>query len=301
MLNNIRGSEWYDEVFFTYEKLEEYLRNFQDDENEHWVFRGQPGDKELETTLERECKKSRINLREADIIEKMIIREFRRTYNGVDSFDVTHDTLYCMSLLRHYGAPSRLLDFTYSKYIALYFALKEAYDSIDVETNKEMIRFNIWCIDAKEMNEKARKCYSENPFFISAFNDRANIYTRTDKSFRFLYMENRHNLVISENPARIHMRLHIQQGVQLCPGNVREPFMYHLHSIFGSEYTKKVKKLICTIRVSELKKELEKLRSMNISEESLFPGLDGQARSNKYIMEYLVKLGKHINEEGGKL
>jgi len=96
---------------------------------------------ELETTLERYCKLAKYDLPDAPGIEAEMIRSFQRLYFGEDRNDVLTDKLYCISLMRHYGAPCRLLDFTYSKDIAIYFGIECAFDNApnvikDGETDK---------------------------------------------------------------------------------------------------------------------------------------------------------------------
>ncbi len=51
-----------------------------------------------------------------------------------------YDYLEWLSIMQHFGAPTRLLDFTYSIYIALYFAIEHM--------NQEEYSA-IWCINPK--------------------------------------------------------------------------------------------------------------------------------------------------------
>ena len=290
---------WYEVQYFSYDQLIKHLESTEYTDNKTtWVFRGQLAAKELQTTLESECKKSGFPLTEAKYIEYVMLREFRRLYDGEDRSEVLSDTLDCLSLLRHHNAPTRLLDFTYSKYVALYFGLKAAYDSIDPEKEKRPGSFALWCIETEDMNDRVRKCHSTDPLFLPAFNARAHIRRRSDKSFRRLYMENKYDLVIAESPTRINKRLPLQQGVPLCPGNVTKPFIENLRYLYGSEQTTRVRKLVCTLTISDLQKAFEDTRRMNITEESLFPRLDGQARNMNYNMWFYKKLHDDIREAG---
>ena len=50
-----------------------------------WLYRGQDSDVPLKTTLEREFEKFGFELdTDADIIEKQMIRQFKRVYDGDD-------------------------------------------------------------------------------------------------------------------------------------------------------------------------------------------------------------------------
>ena len=58
-----------------------------------------------------------------------------------------------------------------------------------------------------------------------------------DVSFEPLYWNNNYQLVMWENPLQLHKRLHLQQGVFLCPGNVELSFMENrgnqIHSVLS--------------------------------------------------------------------
>lgn len=286
-----------------YQKFLEYLEEKEFDD--YWVFRSQPADSMLATTLERALQKSGFPIGEAELIEKTMIREFSRLYDGQDCQTVRSDTLYCLSLLRHYGAPSRLLDFTYSKYIALYFGLQCAYDAVPQRNGKpsydEPRSFAIWCVNTKELNEKVEKEYRWRDGFLKALKFRGSIKTRDDESFRHLYMNKApYRLVISENPALLHQRLHLQRGVFLCPGNIKESFMDNLlHPYHSPQKIEGIKKIVCNLGTPNLHSEFMRLIRMNITHESLFPGLDGLARSMEYQICFYKDLAKRIKEYEG--
>ena len=308
MLDEASAATWYKEQSLGYNDLVKYLDEHEafNNENASWVFRGQLAEKEqkckqkkrieLATSLERGCNKSGIELNEAHKVEQMMVREFRRVYDGEDRQDVLKDTLYCLSLLRHYGAPTRLLDFTYSRNIALYVGLKEAYNRI--EDGEEEASFALWCIDSKDMNARAKTCCSKNNL-QEAFDDRADIDKRNDKSFHRLYTDSNLKMVISEKPARIHKRLHLQQGILMCPANVHISFMDNLGSLYDKSGEVTVIRLVCTLSKKTLQDEFELVGKMNITEESLFPGLDGLAGSMNYRMGFLKKLWEKVDDVGG--
>jgi hypothetical protein len=102
-------------------------------EEKFWMFRGQKDARwNLKTTFERLTDiakpKDIINL------EIGLLRKFERElplYSRRVPKD--KDLIELFSLMQHYGTPTRLLDWTYSLYIATYFALE------DIEWENERI------------------------------------------------------------------------------------------------------------------------------------------------------------------
>jgi hypothetical protein len=171
-----------------------------------------------------------------------------------------------LALMQHHGAPTRLLDFTYSLYVAAYFALEEAEGESAV-----------WAINAPWVLEKsitalelggrtnARDLYDE----VSPENEHERFSTLFDTRVP--------KSVTPLNPFRINERQRIQKGVFLVPGDITVPFMENLMSLPGSENESNVLKLVFApaARIDALKQ----LYYMTISRTNLFPGLDGYARS----------------------
>jgi hypothetical protein len=87
-----------------------------------WLYRGQVLDWPLTSSLERSLSSRNVEFDDAPAIEKRIIRDFRRRYGGSDEALVNNDLLYCLSVMQHHGAPTRLTDWTYSPYVAAKFA-----------------------------------------------------------------------------------------------------------------------------------------------------------------------------------
>ncbi len=229
-----------------------------------WIYRGQTRDWKLRSSLERSCERSRIPLADAPFIERALIDNFRRRYDGHDRQFVIEDTLYCLALMQHHGAPTRLLDWTYSPYIALYFAV-ETVEGGGV----------IWCMNQTWWRERARAVVGSEHF------DRRNRYeTRKDSSFLPLYMTDRpYRMVYLENPYFFSSRLNIQQGVFLCTGDVTASYEENLRGLGDWSDSGSVLKIECRMTAESSLQTLKELNRMNIHRESLFPGLDGFAQA----------------------
>ena len=93
-----------------------------------WLYRGQRSAKwPLQTALERCCDRRSIRKADRRDVERRLSREFRRAYHHYSSHvPAKASTLEWLALMQHHGAPTRLLDFTYSIYVASYFALEES-------------------------------------------------------------------------------------------------------------------------------------------------------------------------------
>ncbi len=241
-----------------------------------WVFRGQPAGEPLRTSFERECEKNSIQKCAAEL-EEDLINEFRRQYAGVDQERVTKDTLYCLSLMRHYGAPTRLLDWTYSPYVAFFNALESWERKSDVskpEYGKQQESCTLWCLNSIWCGKRARAIAGN--YLIDKRNDEL----RDDESFHELYMSGKYkNFVFLENPFFFNERLKIQQGVFLCPGDVCRPICDVIGEFAEDEYDDKIIQISCELDRKERWVALKELHRMNINRASLYPGIGGMATS----------------------
>lgn len=248
----------------------------------YWMFRGQSNggqlkdcelksskDCELKSSLERALDLNEIPLQNAHGVEKQLIREFQRRYEGDDRDLVVEDLLYCLALMQHHGAPTRLLDWTYSPFVAAFFAL-ESFGPAPV----------IWCLNGEWCENITRTIA---PAIINRHVD----VKRKNETFINVYFTNPCPFVFPENPFRLHNRLITQQGVFLCPGDVRSQFTKNLKTMYGWEQEANIIKISLDFDLKSRHEALQDLFAMNISRATLFPGLDGFAQSLKQrLMHY---------------
>jgi hypothetical protein len=81
----------------------------------------------LKTELERSLEGFSPTKKDRRETEGGLIRLFKRQFRqfGIP-FPAERDYMEWLALMRHHGAPTRLLDWTYSFFAALFFAVEEA-------------------------------------------------------------------------------------------------------------------------------------------------------------------------------
>jgi hypothetical protein len=219
--------------------------------------------------------------------ERDIIREFQRKASlYVGHVPDGDDILEWLALMRHYGAPTRLLDWTYSFFIAVYFSLAE---------NKEGV---VWAFDSNLVSnaQKAKKRITktgedEKGLFLSIEKRLAGKrdllelqnenYKLVDLAIASYLFKRPTPFIHAVNPFRLNQRLSIQQGIFLLSGSVEMSFEENLRRYLPN--TKQLKNGLHRIAIKadteERKKILRELHQMNIGNAVLFPGLDGFAKS----------------------
>lgn len=252
-----------------------------------WAYRGQTHDWPLRTSLERALVKWEA-LAEGPSVEQQIIRDFRRRYRGEAENRVSSDTLYCLALMQHHGAPTRLLDFTYSPFVAAKFALETgARDGV------------VWCINTAWCHQNAVEVAGEA---VTARNIDS---SRDDGSFLPMYMGNTGTglkFIMAENSMQLNERLIIQQGVFMCPRDVGAGFEENLEAMKDWNCRGNLIKMRFDLSRDEAAHFVVTLRRMNITSAVLFPGLDGFARSlGEMLPLYLDMARREIGTENFKI
>jgi hypothetical protein len=233
-----------------------------------WIFRGQSEDWPLATSLDRTCKL--FGLDEGDsmvTLERQIITDFKRHYSkyAPGAGPRNSDTQHWLSLMRHYGAPTRLLDFTFSFFVAVYFALEEARgNSILWAVNKSWLTDHACCVMKDIGGNELLKAWQSRKGL--AF-DRVFFEPRPPKRF-----------VCAANPYRLHERAAEQQALSLCAADATTGFEDNLREVEGYDSPENVVKI--SIAGGDARKEiLHKLYRAGTNRSVLFPGLEGFARS----------------------
>jgi len=251
-----RVSSWKD--------LVELYNKIQDGEK-RWVFRGQENSTWcLTTSLERLFRKRFDDpLQQAWRWERLLLRQFARA--GARFFSSRPESpMEWLAVMRHYGGPTRLLDWTYSFWIALYFALEKA------DHNNTCA---LWALDVRGFKNRVQESIPELKNILAEGSN-------TPEEFAFILDSKNKTGIWPVNPFRLNERLFIQQGVFLLPLDVTSPFMKNLQAIApGNASSSHLFKIVIPFSKDLLSNCLTELHRMNIDTETLFPGPDGFARN----------------------
>lgn len=238
-----------------------------------WHFRGVLDGWSLEPTLQRAAYDWKIPLTELPVIERRMLRDFKRAYplNADVPQPEKDDDLGWLALMQHYGAPTRLLDWTYSPFVAAFFA----FDYLLADKNPDS-KAAVWALSATTVDNKAIEALLPTEELKSAFREYSS--TRAGLPFRAVFFDAKSPVAFATpvNPYILNNRLVVQQGLFICPGDITRSFEENLLAVPGINDPIMLRKILLSRSV--LQDAFENLNRMNINCSSLFPGVDGYAR-----------------------
>jgi hypothetical protein len=129
---------------------------------------------------------------------------------------VPKDLIEWLALMQHHGAPTRLLHFRKSPFIASYFAFK----------NTDKIKsVAIWALNINILKLRAVNYLAES------FHDALQVSNNqlTDKTFEQIFDKNDESCILPVEPFRINKRYYLQQSLFVSSGNSHNPFMEQLN------------------------------------------------------------------------
>ena len=227
------------------------------------TFRGQSQDWPLLSSLARIIK-DKVDLQTGLNIEQETIEQFKHKlpiYTDYYKYPAWEDPINILAFMQHHHAPTRLLDWSESPYIALYFAVKDHSDKNGVlyhfRRNLEYTRLIRG--DGQTENTFVPKCFAEIRKSV-----------RGEKYIK-CYIG-----IGSTCPTD---RMVAQKSIYSLTTELLEPHNVTIDRFFQIETEKRsvFKKYIIK---KELKEEfLYNLMTMNITAAALFPGVDGLGKS----------------------
>ena len=238
----------------------EFLRIVNGNKYSNWAFRGQENaDWQLVPSIVRELKNRKIKHEYWDHQEHRNIWVFqRKAALFLDKIPAVHDIFEWLAILQHYGAPTRLLDFTWSPYVAAFFALESSVADAAV-----------WMINAPAIKSQ---CFRSDTW--------KDEWVVSPKEALERFSINENNLVGIGEPFLKNQRQIAQSGTFVIPYQLNKT----IDELLSTEENRIAK---ITLKGFKIRREAKKnLYAMNITQATLFPGLDGLARSLKNELEF---------------
>lgn len=250
-----------------------------------WLFRGQRKAKwSLKSSLERAFENKGIPITRTDPIEEMILMDFKSAAHLFSTnVPKNEDTIAWLSLVRHHGGPTRLLDFTESFYVAAYFALDGATGDCA-----------IWAFNRIDHVKKVMDVIDSLCKQLKIDSD-VSLDRKFDEILRkAIAGDVKANVVITMAPSQRNERQFLQQGLAIIPLNLRKGYMEALLDSFEPPGRMPNSSQMREVKIEEVLPLLEKsrlikivmpkdclldarldLEQMNINGATLFRGLDG--------------------------
>ena len=226
----------------------------------NYVYRGMPNvDYRMTTTLRRNCKGLE------RVLEPAILKNFAK-YAVIEDPTVASSVWRQMILGQHHGLPTRLLDWTHSALVALHFATSE--DNLEAMEAHDGV---IWRIDIDEVHallpEKYRAIMRANKAEVFS----VDMLTQASADLNS-YDEDMggHAMVVLEPPSsnqRIVNQYAFFSVVPLGMADLEE---------FLERDTQNTVKYVIDRRLRWRVRDM--LDALNMSERSVYPGLDGLSR-----------------------
>ena len=248
-----------------------FLKIITDSPYSNWAFRGQrKGEWPLSSALSRYFRAFSIDRRAWPRQEGRILRVFKRkAHQFLVQPPSNDDDFQWLALMQHHGAPTRLLDFTWSPYVAAFFALERATEDAAV-----------WALNPADISaggiRRSRKPQKE------AITSQSMDPRRKGNFPRYFLKGNREFIWLGE-PDTMNRRLIAQSGTFVLPGALDRP-IEDIVQHYPNPQNMLAKFILPAASLRET--GLRELYRMNITYATLFPDLDGLARSLGYELEF---------------
>ena len=242
---------------FRLDSWDDFLKLITSQPYNNWAFRGERDERlPLYSSLSRYFQNFRLAPAAWPKQEARILRIFKRkAHQFLTKPPDPDDDFEWLALMQHHGAPTRLIDFTWSPYVAAFFALERSLgDGV------------VWAVNpARIDSSRAPRHTPMDP--------------RPKGNFRRFFLCGKHRFIWMGEPLTMNRRLIAQSGTFAVPGVLDAPV-----EEIVSDQENTMAKLVLTNPVREV--GMRELYRMNITYATLFPDLDGLARSMGYELEF---------------
>jgi hypothetical protein len=268
---------------YTWGNFVEYVSNLIQTKD-MWIFRGQANeDWELSTSIQRSDIKPENRLK---FEEQMIDQLKRRIQFYLPNELYPTNVIEWLALMQHYGANTRLLDWTKSPYIAAFFAM------IDCKEKNSCV----WALNVSKLSQIIVDKYPEifKKIIDEDIKKQNKIYDGMeikinieDERIMLQFSELKFDMVFPVYPYKLNERINNQQGMFITQGNIQEKTENCIANV-DYDNTGLLLRKIC-LKEDEKHKILRNLAYMNINYGTLFPGVEGIIKSiNNNCMENFI-------------
>src|ERR1019366_1258041 len=241
------------------ESWDDFLKIITGSPYSNWAFRGHRKEAwPLASALSRYFRNFHIDRRAWPQQEGRILRVFKRkAHQFLAQPPDPDDDFQWLALMQHHGAPTRLIDFTWSPYVAAFFGLERTLaDGV------------VWAMNPAHIDSsRAEKPVRMDP--------------REKGNFRRYFLNGNRRFIWMGEPHTMNRRLIAQSGTFAVPGVLDVPIEQILS---GADQENILAKFILTNAVREV--GMRELYRMNITYATLFPDLHRVAKSLAYELEF---------------
>jgi len=240
-----------------------------------WIFRGQ---REAHWTLQPWLER-RVTVSEIGDAELRMTSEFRsKAHLYTDVLPRWDDIVSWLAAMQHHGIPTRLLDWTYSPHVALFFAL-----SLEERDPAQKGDSAVWAVNFLELDRTARAVSHElfefprEVRFEDSHRFRSMAFASDPDTGRWntTFIDHRdRGLVVPLLPEFQSLRLSSQQGLFLLNCNFQITFENSLSAMLD-ESGQQIQKI--TFPCALHPQLLRRLMQINIHPVSMFPDIGGLA------------------------
>jgi hypothetical protein len=244
---------------FRLESWQDFLEHVIHTPYSNWAFRGERDSSwPLYSSISRYLMHNAVARDAWSEQEARILRIFKRkAHQFLERPPEWDDDFQWLALMQHHGAPTRLIDFTWSPYVAAFFALERALGDCVV-----------WAMNP------ASVASSRSP-------EGGHMDPRITGNFAAHFLHGNERFIWMGEPRTMNRRLIAQSGTFLVPGVLDIP----VEDILSERDQKDIlAKFVLAHSVRE--QGMRELYRMNITYATLFPDLDGLARSMGYELEF---------------
>jgi len=230
-----------------------------------WLFRGQRQEAwPIESLVQRVARRNELDV---DEYERHCFREFRRRAHSYFQFLPPADgTAEWLGWMQHFGAPTRLVDFTRSPWVAAFIAAEQADNDSAV-----------WAVKRSRVEAPSDDRRDRNALLGFLIDPETWSKRRANGSETLPEPDDRDRQRIERiEPFLLHDRLAVQKGEFLFAYDLRRPFLEILAEQLSS-LADDVRKFVIPHKAR--KGIMQKLAQMNCDAVTLFPGADGFGRA----------------------